>query len=154
MGNIAPMVIIGAIVSAWIALQTYYSVVVTARRRKRLASRPILSEQQWCDTYFPEFDHEGRKHAMAVCAIFAEPIGVAPTQLLPSDGVHFDYCLRGVWYFFDDSWELWTTELGQYVMNETHGRVTDAELEEGGNWSTLSEFVRETVAMVERHTNE
>lgn len=59
--------------------------------------------------------------------------------------------MRGLWYFFDDSWDLWTTELGQYVMNETQGRITDAELEEGRNWGTLNDFVREIVAMVERH---
>ena len=145
------VVFVGAVALGWAATSLYCALFATAARRRRIAARPIVAEGQWCEAHFPDLDGEGRKHAIAVCAIFARTIGVAPTQLLPTDCVRSDYCLGGICRPFDDSREDWSSDLGRYVTDATMGRVSDADLEGGSRCGTLDDFVRKVSELLARH---
>jgi hypothetical protein len=156
MGNVAAMssvAVLGALILGWIAMYGYCSGFAVSARRQRFLTRELLSDDEWCDTHFPQLDRESRKHAIAISSVFARRIGVAPTQLLPTDRIHSDYCLMGMCRLFDDSWEEWSDEVGKYVVNIARGRVSDTDLEEGGQWRTLEDFVRGVLVLLKDKSN-
>jgi hypothetical protein len=73
-------------------------------RRRRVSSRPVVEIQEWYAAHFATKGYE-RDKVITIVELLANEIGIAPTQLRPSDRLDKDFMTIPTWALADSPLE-------------------------------------------------
>jgi len=71
-------------------------------RRRFFSRRPVLSEEEWFATYYPECPSSARVLVLKLLRVFAAEIGIHWSQLRPDDVFEEQICIRRRYCVWDD----------------------------------------------------
>ncbi len=120
------------------------------RMQRKFAKRSTMPFDDWFARHYQDLGDRWRESVEKIAGIFADEVGVDPTQLDPADGVMDDYTSQGIAGCMDMDWDVFLLRMGEYVEDTIGRKLTAQERTTCSQWRTLDDYIRGIIELFEK----